>query len=95
MQEGGGGGRGKESHRQRSSELLLIVNEIKGLKGLRQIEVGRQGPLGVDGGAYATAQLSAAVIGPGVRDIREMRDIPDEGVSFSAFTCDSGCAITA
>lgn len=39
--------------------------------------------MGVDGGAYATAQLSAAVIGPGVRDIREMRDIPDEGVSFS------------
>lgn len=30
------GRRGKESHRQRSSELLLIVNEIKGLKGLRQ-----------------------------------------------------------
>lgn len=55
------GRRGKESHRQRSSELLLIVNEIKGLKGLRELEVGRQGP---DRGAYATAQLSAAVIGP-------------------------------
>lgn len=88
------GRRGKESHRQRSSELLLIVNEIKGLKGLRQIEVGAAGAAG-GGRAYATAQLSAAVIGPGVQDIREMRDIPDEGVSFSAFTCDSGCAITA
>lgn len=39
--------RGKEIRRQGSSELLLIVNEIKGLKGLRGIETGRQGPLGV------------------------------------------------
>ncbi len=77
------GRRGKESHRQRSSELLLIVTEIKGLKGLRQIEVGGgRGRWWWTGGAYATAQLSAAVIGPGVRDIREMRDIPDEGVFF-------------
>lgn len=99
MQERGGkmGRRGKESHRQRSSELLLIVNEIKGLKGLREIEVGAAGATGGGRGAYATAQLSAAVIGPGVPDIREMRDIPDEGVSFSKsqFTCDSGCIITA
>lgn len=39
------GRRGKESHRQRSSELLLIVNEIKGLKGLRQA-VGAAGAAG-------------------------------------------------
>lgn len=82
---------GKESYRQRSSELLLIVNEIKGLKGLREIEVGAAGATrGGWWGAYATAQLSAAVIGPGVRDGEEMGDIPDEGVSFSkAFTCHS------
>lgn len=38
--------RGKEIRRQGSSELLLIVNEIKGLKGLRGIETGTAGATG-------------------------------------------------
>ncbi len=61
MQERGGmmGRRGKESHRQRSSELLLIVNEIKGLKGLRQIEVGAAGAAGGGRGLCHSSAFSS------------------------------------